>query len=580
MDQVCIAMLQRNVFVLTIFFQALSLTAQENLFENISITPATCNEDNGGINLEPLPGVLVEWLDGSEDINRNDLASGIYNLSVTDVDGCVEKVRLEVPDISNCNADVSVEYFDLPGKPSQVGPTRPCGLVQFTFTINGELVPFEYLHVLWTVTTPTPYYPGSYTYTTSDPSVPVYVFGTVVELEVELNPQLYGALSCCYFQETVYIVSPCRYISPPKVYTRKSTFSESSYGAQVPGVVELLVYGDGSCGDTTDIRGYILDDNNGELISSKDSNLVTGSSLNIDAGYVRFADRANWADVPNGSLITLFDPNHALNDSLALLADPTDSNNDFHYIVSIEDSTYLEGKNTTWVYGKQSITYDSTDTPLSWSLIEPDGEAGAIQVRYPNGDYCHGFSFGETGTSSDPNSFPLHITEEDHLYGQIHMEQLSYLDKSAFTFYAQTGGFEAGLLGDSTLENMILYLRDCNFQPLVFMPPGNDPNLLQDEILERVFQTKMADQYFKVFPNPFERYLQVQFQCPFQGEGTIRVFNSRGMLIINHPVQCTGEEQTITLDFDEVAANGLYLVQFQTPDKQMWIEKVTLINLK
>lgn len=54
-------MLQRNVFVLTLFFQALSLTAQENLFENISITPATCNEDNGGISLEPLPGVLVEW---------------------------------------------------------------------------------------------------------------------------------------------------------------------------------------------------------------------------------------------------------------------------------------------------------------------------------------------------------------------------------------------------------------------------------------------------------------------------------------------------------------------------------------
>ena len=70
-------------------------------------------------------------------------------------------------------------------------------------------------------------------------------------------------------------------------------------------MVELFVYGDGTCEATTDLRGYIIDDNNGQLIPGQDTTLTNGDSLNVDPGFIRFTDDPNWAAVPNGSIISI-----------------------------------------------------------------------------------------------------------------------------------------------------------------------------------------------------------------------------------------------------------------------------------
>ena len=199
---------------------------------------------------------------------------------------------------------------------------------------------------------------------------------------------------CCSFSDKITITNPCRNVQPPRLYVYKSTFRDGTQTANVPGLVELLVYGDGTCGGTTDIRGFIIDDNNGELIAPQDSTLADGSSLNIDAGYVRFANHNNWAAVPNGSIITIYESGHSFNSGIASISDPTDANQDFNYILNLDNTTYFTGHSSQWDFANQVNTYAGTSINPSWQLIEANGKADGMQVRYPEGDYCHGFAYG------------------------------------------------------------------------------------------------------------------------------------------------------------------------------------------
>lgn len=88
--------------------------------------------------------------------------------------------------------------------------------------------------------------------------------------------------------------------------------------------VELLVYGTPVCdSQTIDIRGWIIDDNNGWHAG--------GSGTGIAAGHKRFANLAQWASVRMGSLILIY--NETDRNALIPADDTADSNHDCVYIL-------------------------------------------------------------------------------------------------------------------------------------------------------------------------------------------------------------------------------------------------------
>ncbi len=562
-----------------LFFFNNILLSQENYFENINISPATCGEGNGSIQIDEPPSYIdYIWLDSIESLNRSQLAPGIYTISGEDEEGCIETIVLEVPDISNCAFELTTWYVPqpVPGS-SRDGTIYPCIVVGFNFTLNGVDVPYEYLDINWIATAPSPVYPTGYIYTSNEPSVPVYVDGTVVDLEVSLITE-HGPIPCCTFTDKIHLRDVCPPITPPKIYVLRSTFRDNTHTSTIPGMVELLVYGDGTCEATTDLRGFIIDDNNGQLIPGQDTTLVNGDSLNIDPGFIKFGNVPNWAAVPNGSIITIFESGHALNTALSSNEDPTDSNLDFHYLLALENPNYFEGSTSQWDFSKQYNTYQGTTVSPSWTLIEANGETDGMQVRYPDGSYCHGFSYGKNSASLEENLFALYLSETPHDYCQIQMNELSYFDKSAFSIQEITGGFIPGQIGSSTMQNIVDQLRDCSqpgpsmiAQETQLLPPLNTVHENNSK------QTSFGQNILEVYPNPFQQFLQINFQSSSVGEGSVRIYDGQGRQVDHHKVFCDGQLQHLEVDFSK-KLSGLFFIQFQSPEGTIILEKAILLK--
>lgn len=85
--------------------------------------------------------------------------------------------------------------------------------------------------------------------------------------------------------------------------------------------IELVVVGQTTCTDTClDIRGWIIDDNNGFF-----------GTTGIAGGHIRFTNDPQWACVPYGSIITIYSN---YNTTAGLVEDSTDANNDNIYVLN------------------------------------------------------------------------------------------------------------------------------------------------------------------------------------------------------------------------------------------------------
>ncbi|NRA12187.1 MAG: hypothetical protein HRT57_09560, partial [Crocinitomicaceae bacterium] len=161
----------------------------------------------------------------------------------------------------------------------------------------------------------------------------------------------------------------------------------------------------GQCGDVVDIRGYILDDNNGTFTSPAS---YSGTASGIAPGHFRFAFNAQWAAIPVGSLIVIYngaDPNADLPPD-----DPTDANNDSLYVVP-HNSTLFERCTTMPATTSPDSLYTPCTyavSPLSgWTPLSLRNGGDAIQVRQPDGTYYHGVSYGGAEISGGPHDLKL-----------------------------------------------------------------------------------------------------------------------------------------------------------------------------
>ena len=309
--------------------------------------------------------------------------------------------------------------------------------------------------------------------------------------------------------------------------------------------IELLVLGNGVCGDYFDISGYILDDNNGALIHGNE--LVTESNageIGINKGYLTFnASNPIWKKIPNGSLIVI----QASSNSV-LMDDYEDSNHDYVYIVPADDANLFSGHAGKWVEYKK--TYDfggGTVVTPSMSLVAYGGNADGVQVRTPSGELSHAISCGESAYSGD-QEFKMWLSEKLDYYA---FTGVYWFDKEAFTIPME---FTPGKANSELNESLITGLTGCN-GPMI-------RDVVSDFIGEKDKEARMVS----LFPNPTEDILNVQIRKKDKGQVSMRILDGVGQVVLSEAWGYTSQGiKTIDLAKDSFTP-GWYLVEFEFAD--------------
>ncbi|MEX1193208.1 MAG: hypothetical protein WEA99_14655 [Brumimicrobium sp.] len=171
-------------------------------------------------------------------------------------------------------------------------------------------------------------------------------------------------------------------------------FSNGSTGSQE--FYEFIVAG--QCGETVDVRGYIIDDNNGTFTTDYNNPGGTGIAL----GHLRLTNHAQWSDIPVGSVVVVYnedDPNPSLPAD-----DPFDSDNDSLYVIPHNNTTLFEIYSDIPNANDPDSTYTpATTASTSWNPLGIANGGDAIQVRMPDGTYFHGVSYGGSEISGGPD---------------------------------------------------------------------------------------------------------------------------------------------------------------------------------
>lgn len=157
----------------------------------------------------------------------------------------------------------------------------------------------------------------------------------------------------------------------------------------------------GRCGELVDIRGFIIDDNNGTFSD------VFPSTSGIAPGHLKLSNDAQWQSIPVGSLIVVY---NAADPNTSLPADDiNDSNNDSLYVIPHNNTTLF---NITTELPSNTIP-DSTYSPIgsyasvAWGALSLRNAGDAVQVRSPNGDYFHGVSYGGSEMTGGPDNMKI-----------------------------------------------------------------------------------------------------------------------------------------------------------------------------
>ncbi len=206
-------------------------------------------------------------------------------------------------------------------------------------------------------------------------------------------------------------------------------FSQGNQGTRE--YMELLVVGTRTCTDSTaDLRGWLVDDNSGWF-----------GTAGIASGHIRFKNVANWAAVPYGSIILIYNPADK-NTSITQADDPTDANNDYVYIVPIQSSnTYIETNtsepssspvNPLYTYPAATVITGYSSASNNWTVLGLANTGDAMLTISPTvrGSAFHSVAYGTLSGASQTASVILGaVAAQDNAY----LTNSSYNSSAAWT---------------------------------------------------------------------------------------------------------------------------------------------------
>lgn len=204
--------------------------------------------------------------------------------------------------------------------------------------------------------------------------------------------------------------------------------------------VELLVCGP-SC-STVDLRGWKIDDNNGLLMNGFGS---TQAGSGVAAGHLRFANIAQWAAVPTGSLIVIYNVNDI--NPLVPPNDPADASpNDRVYVLPATDPALQGCATHPDPLGTSSYGTTCAYGAGNWTFIGLRNAGDAIQTRDPLGRYFHGLSFGPDAQGMNAGGLDLlRISLLDHTGRDVYFNSGSERTAANFTSAVVAGNETPGL---------------------------------------------------------------------------------------------------------------------------------------
>lgn len=166
--------------------------------------------------------------------------------------------------------------------------------------------------------------------------------------------------------------------------------------------IELVAIGPGgfeNCA-TVDLRGFIVDDNNGDFSGGP----IAGAG--IAPGHIRFSVNGPWSAIPAGSLLLIYNTSDK-NTSIILPDDPYDANNDSIYIIP-DSCIHIERCNPIPNSNNDTYSPAAYNTTAVWANQVGMRNAGdASQVRNPDGTYFHGFGYGNPPITGGPDNILL-----------------------------------------------------------------------------------------------------------------------------------------------------------------------------
>lgn len=340
---------------------SIGLSAQ---YEMITITEPAANQCNGELEIivpSAVSNYSFTWSNGKYTQRISNLCAGVYSVIVVDSAGCSFELSTIIGVASSCTLVVEdLKEVITPSCPSQGIGSIVFGISlpeNYTFEWDNGLEGHKLENLL----------PGEYCVTVTD--------------KLSTNTCF---VSTCF---TVSEMSGCSGATKNRLIVNEFSVS-SNVNYQF---IELLVIDDGSC-TPADLRGYIVDDNNGDYTHPSYGNY---SLTGVSNGHIRFKNIQKWASVPIGSIIVLYKGAGARPFKLAAADDPDDQDGDLVYIIPIEDSECFEGNSSypsltaPFLYPEQILYGDP-----AWSYIALRSNRDAVQVRNPDGTYCHAVIYG------------------------------------------------------------------------------------------------------------------------------------------------------------------------------------------
>ncbi len=224
----------------------------------------------------------------------------------------------------------------------------------------------------------------------------------------------------------------------------------------------------GQCGESADIRGYILDDNNGTFTNPAD---YSGTASGIAQGHFRFTYDPQWGAIPVGSVIVVYNAEDPNPDVPA--DDPTDANNDSLYVVPHTSTLFERCTSYPLTSSPDSIYAPCTyaTAPLTgWNPLSLRNSGDAIQVRQPNGDYYHGVSYGGSEMTGGPHNLKLFSGSGSGMMGWFNNGDI--FDVNDWSSGTVTGNQTPGTANNAANYSWLLLMRDTNAAtcPIVILP--------------------------------------------------------------------------------------------------------------
>lgn len=312
--------------------------------------------------------------------------------------------------------------------------------------------------------------------------------------------------------------------------------------------LELLVIGGEDC-ETIDIRDFIIDDNNG--IFSK----TPQNEFGFSKGHIRFSSHQLWKSVPAGALILIYN-DEAKSETIALSDDPFDDDQDHVYILPLSHALFqnyygFPNADSPNVYNKNNGILQAAASHSSWESISVSAFADGIQVRYPDGTYCHGISFGNIDIiHGGPDELQLLSTSGENKV--FLFNGADYRNQMDYTFHNLTDGAGSpGYPNNSTNEAYIENLCDEHSYELTATHRNNTSEFVTE-----------------IFPNPFNKQFFVNIDSKSDQERPIQIkllnLLNQEILLESH-VLLPGEN-SFTVKAPSGLVNGVYQVNIHEVD--------------